>query len=714
MINPISRKSTREWAVIIGIYGMLTVLVWGLFAPDRGMWQDELLVLYLVQVHSDSPVAQLISPGVTPTRLLENVPYTLSHWSGSLILSLQLLYGINWFITGILAYLLLRRLFPQQSLLAYLGGGLTLTATSDFLTNSIVPMHIAFSATFYFLSLLCLIRWWQGNRWPWLILSGIALSCSVWTYDAAFASVLLTPLLLLALDNFRISKRLLKLTAFWYAVLAPYLIVFILFLMSPQSYAAVSLRPLPLKGKVFNALVMFMHNFTPWNWAIGRRQWFPAPPSILSFSFKFLIALFGAIVFGVVAAWLWRRQSETKERSRKDGRRMAVVFIICLLMALCSNAIYSSVQFSEVFYRTHWVSRVWASMAVALLTYWLGRSVLKSRQYTSLVLPTLFIALGIYGGLERQDYFLGYWRQHQSELRSIVEQIPGLKPDARLILFVPPQSSYLATTANYLAKSWMSYLYEDPSLFSRVFVWSEGRKTDCTIRDDIFICKGEENEDVLLPIAKSILLKYSPKENRYLLQPKLPRALIQGVVGETLGYNPLSQIVNRPLSGHIKAILYRPEYLGALFHGKASPDIEEKAVLARYDSSLVMKDLQAGHIDIFEPSETSSVISLRGAVHATGWAYDPVAKKPAKWVVVLDNGKPFAAVPINIQRRDVATTLANRNLLLSGWNIAVPAEDLGAGRHRLEFYALQSNGAFVPLTIRTGVVYIDVEVNDSM
>jgi hypothetical protein len=572
-----SRKPIPEWLVIVGVYMTLTVLVWGLFALDRGTWQDEVIILNPIQSQSGNPLAQMLTPIVTPTRILLGTAFAFAQWSGSLILFvLQFLYGLTWFGTGVLAYLLARRLFPQHAWLAYIAGALTLSATGDFTVNYLCTLGIALSVALYFASVVCLLQWWQDGGRKWFGATGVCLSISVWMYDAVLAAILLTPGLLWALDNFRLTRRLTKAMLFWYGLMVPYLIVFTAFLLNPASYAADVLVPMTLGERFERTMLLFGNNFTPWKWALGRRQWFPALPPVLPRDLRLALTLVGTLVFLGAAVWLWRRQPEARDQPRKGGLRFALVGAICLLMALASNAIYASVQYSQFFFRTQWVSRIWASLALSLLAYGLGVFALR-RPYLALILPTVFVGFGIYSGLERQDYYLGYWRKHQAELRSIVEQVPGLQPDARLILYVPPGSPYLATEATYLARSWLSYLYGDPSLATRVFLWSSDRNTSCAAGADAFVCRGEVSQACYdsgecapetLPYDRSVLLIYSPAQNRYVLQGCIPPGLLGNTPLLPDGYNPRVHIVHRPLPAYAQALLYSPQYLGTLFPGE--------------------------------------------------------------------------------------------------------------------------------------------------
>ena len=700
------RKINKEFLVIIGVYIILTILVWGLFALDRGMWWDDIYVLSSIQAHSGYPFKQLFGLSFqSPTRIFLSTPFAPAQWSGAPIPSMQFLYGLAWFFTGLFSCLIVKEMFPSRPWMAYFAGALTLTATGDASMNSLSVLAIQFSVLYYFAALFFLLKWWHRGGKKWIFISGTCLLLNLWTYDAALPSILMTPILLWVVDEFRLTRRLVGTMIFWYVLIIPYLIIFLKFLLNPIGYAAKALIPMAFGERVIRTIDLFINNFTPWTWA--SRHWFPAPLSLLPVSFKLILSIAGTIIFLCIAIWLLKKQTKCNIGPINIRSKLISVGIVCLFMTLISNLIFSTVQFSEFYFRTQFVSSVWASIAITIFSYWLGSLILK-KPYISLFLPIFFIGFGIYSGLERQDYYLGYWRQHKAELCSIVEQVPGLKPDTRLILYVPPKSTYLATEANYLARSWISYLYGDASLF--VFLWSEDRNTYCEAQNDSFVCIGEEKEKEVIPFDKSILLVYSPLQNRYILQDDLPEALLKHVSLQQVKYNPRSQIVNKAIPDYARSILYGPEYLGAIFPSRNPFTTDDETILLQYSSNKVNKNLRAGSIDLFGSYPNLLNTNVYGMIHTAGWAFDPNDKKPAKFVIILDNGKPFFKIPVNIKRKDVALTLKNSDLLTTGWFAIIPAEKIGVGKHRLEFYAMLLDGSFAPLQDHKGNIYFDIEI----
>lgn len=707
-----SRKSLSEWTVIIGVYSVLTLLVWGLFALDRGLWQDELIYLTHIHTSAGSLFDQLSSPIGSPTRVLAKLPYWISYKSGHFVLSLQALYGLMWLVTGVLGYLIILRLFPHHQLLAYIAGALTLTATSDFLVNSLVPLSIGISVAFYFAAVFFLLSWWQGRSLSALILSCVFLSCSLWMYDAAFFSVLLTPVLLWAHNRFRISRRVIKAAIIWYIIVVPYVFVFARFLTDPGSYAARAIRPLSVSEWVFATYDLVINNVKPWVWAFYRRQWFPALSPMISPVFKTIGSLIGTIAFVGGSIWFWRKRSVVDGASRTEAKYVLGILAVCAIMVVGSNATYAPVHFSSVFYRTHWVSRVWSSMAITVASYGAFLYIRETWRPAVLLVPSLFVFMGTYGGLERQDYYLGYWKQHKKELRSILEQVPGLRSDAYLILYTPPEKPYyLATEAAYLASAWVSYLYGDPSLPVRVFLWSPARKASCSLESDSFVCVGERKEQLVMPINKSVLLEYLPSENRYALVDKIPDEALPGHSLARQIYNPKAQILQGSASPNAGTMLYNRDFLASFLRNGEKTSIENvQEVVPKYDPSRVNMRVTAGSVDICETLTQAHLFGARNAVHAAGWAYDPKVGKPAKFVLIVDKEKVVAVAPVKVDRRDVASAKSNEDLLKTGWDTVLTSGQLGKGKHDLAFYAVLFDGSLAPLQTGEGKTRLELDI----
>jgi hypothetical protein len=82
----------------------------------------------------------------------------------------------------------------------------------------------------------------------------------------------------------------------------------------------------------------------------------------------------------------------------------------------------------------------------------------------------------------------------------------------------------------------------------------------------------------------------------------------------------------------------------------------------------------------------------------------------AERVVILAAGERLSVIPtMDLKREDVAKALKSDKLMNSGWDTSFSVNDLGEGKHKLEFYALLNDGVFIPLSYH-GTTYCEIEV----
>jgi len=136
-----------------------------------------------------------------PLALLWNVPTT---WLGTdLVTAHYLLHGLYLSLTGVLAYLIVRRLAPNAPLLAWLAGTFAATwAPRDFLRLDSVQMLLygGFMAA-TLCSLLLLAGSWRPGR-AWLLAPAVALAfCALRTYEGCLPLLVAAPPALAAVSQ---------------------------------------------------------------------------------------------------------------------------------------------------------------------------------------------------------------------------------------------------------------------------------------------------------------------------------------------------------------------------------------------------------------------------------------------------------------------------------------------------------------------------------
>lgn len=567
-------KSRRAHFWIIGaIYAALAILVTGLFALDRGFFWDELWSLNKIAQWGSSVIGQ--SFDYVPTRIFALAPLYMAWLSGAHAPVLQVMHVLSWLLTGVVIYFLARQLFPNRALLAYLAGALTLTATGDS-TVSYAPMVAGLLAiAMYFASVTCLLAWWQGRSRKWLWGAGILLVISSGIADYQIPALLLTPLMLWVLDRFRVTRRLLLAAAYWYGLSAIYILAVVQTLLNPVGPENTTAAHLSIEEVVQRTWRLFSTNFAPWNWESiyhVRPEVRTSQQVIPQFVILGLVIV-GTFLFTLGALWVWRHRNEAEKGGelRQDGPYFMRVLAICLVMTLASNVAFAYIPAWFHLYRTNLVSRIWASLAVAIVSYGLGALVFR-KPLLALLPAVLFVGFGIQGGLASQNFYLSLWERHQAELRSIVEQVPSLEPDTRLLLYAPPDSPSMATNKLQSGWYWMTYLYNDLTLRSRVVIWSGRDTTSCEPGEHAFIChpalssaacRSDTSLCPTLPYSRTVWLSYSVPDNRYVLQPSLPPGFGKAAAADE--YNPQALISSsKPLPVYAQNLLYGPLYAARL------------------------------------------------------------------------------------------------------------------------------------------------------
>lgn len=541
------------------LYVLLTLLVWGLFAFDRGLFHDDASNLAWAQRASSRAPWGLLEPMVAPTRLLLGAPYVLAWASPAPAAVLQLLLGVCWLLSGFAVFALVRRLIPGARTLALVSGALAVTATSDLLTNSSVGLAYCFSGLAFAAALTAALRFQETGRPVALVAAALLLNAGLLTSDGATPAAALAPLLFLAARG-RADRRWAATAGGWLLALAPYGVVLVRFLRDPGSYAAVALAPFDAVRQGRLAAALTAHDFMPWRWAFRRPTWIEhLPPLVPGWAYA-LAAFAGAAAF-VAAASAAGAASGAAVRDVERWRRRTIAAVL-VLMIVATHAAFSGVQLAEVRYRTHLVTRLLTSMLLALVAEALARRLSAPR--LALALPAVFVGLGVAGGLERQDTYLATWRRQRTELASILEAAPALDPKATLVFSLAPDpGGFQATRVPYLAASWASLLWDDPSIAGRTVVALPGWGSDCRPVAAGLSCIGGPGPAVHA-WDRLVVLRFDPASFQYRLVREFP---------ESAGaYRPRTLIRPAPLPERALSLLAGPRFLARLLPGAGASD----------------------------------------------------------------------------------------------------------------------------------------------
>jgi hypothetical protein len=231
-------------------------------------------------------------------------------------------------------------------------------------------------------------------------------------------------------------------------------------------------------------------------------------------------------------------------------------------MLVATHIAFSGVQLAEMRCRTHLVTRLFASILVALAAREIA--VFARAPRLALALPALFVGLGVAGGLERQDTYLATWRRQRAELISILRAVPALDREAKLVLSLTPDpGGFQATRVPYLASAWASLLWNDPSMGASTVVDLPGWGSACRPGAAGMSCAGGSG-DGLHAWQRLVVLRFDPASFAYRLVEEFP---------ESAGaYRPRALIGPAEPSARARALLAGPRFMARLLPGAGTPD----------------------------------------------------------------------------------------------------------------------------------------------
>ena len=421
-----------------------------------------------------------------PTRLLLGAPSLLAELTGYPVEALHVIHLLTWLGIGVAAAELVRTLFPGRPLAAFSAGALTICASSDFLTASLVATEYDLAVLGFVLFLVGTLRFLDGGSG--LLLAG-ALACllvSVYTIDVAAPALVLVPILfVVASGTWR--RRFVVFAVSGLAIL-PYVVTFTRFMLSPVSYAAAANLHLTPSQHARRALILLLNNVLPWQWSLDRPEFGTPPPRVVP------VALWIAVA--VVCLVLYSHGPGTSSGASPRGAagwRALTSLGVLVAMGAASNVAFASVHFSDTFYRTHLLSRVFVSAGLAVAVDALVRSRFV---IVGWALAAAFVGFGAAGSVERQDYYLSSWRDHRRELSSLLEAVPSVRPGASLVLFMPEDPGWHATKADYILRAWVRLLYDDtPDLAMNTYRWTPGAPGGCKVEDRGLRCWVDAEKD---------------------------------------------------------------------------------------------------------------------------------------------------------------------------------------------------------------------------
>ena len=456
-----ARFRPPHWATAALSLAALTAILWLPFGLNVMGIREEWITRAFFADSTEWGGAELVTrPGVVPM-------IAAAHYlTPDSFVAYNLLHAAFFFGKGFLLYLLLRRLLPLGAVIALLAAALFIVYPADAGLMTLRATHIHGAVFFYLLALYLLLRYWDRPRPLTLALMWLALGISASAYEAGYALIAASPLLLLWLEK-RLSRRVVRVALLWY--LPP------LLALANLAYQ-MSAQPLSIQNRVLEAGI-----------AAGGRDGTSFLGEIVSgvalaFERHFLLgwqqaasligqnrlyaALGGAAAALLFIAALLLRPPSSRETARPIGwfgRWAGLLVAVGIIVVFLGIVVYLPTTRRYVDWRVYYYSSAGAALAVSAAAMFLSRLAGRRLAYTvfSLLLSAL-IGLSVVRALHQHAGFRDVGLDEQYLLGSIAAQAPALERPAHFFLLPtgPDQMSVGMLDSNaWTAQAALAFVY---------------------------------------------------------------------------------------------------------------------------------------------------------------------------------------------------------------------------------------------------------------
>lgn len=483
-------------------------LPFGLKRPDR--MEGWVLMNHLEQ--QNSPISQNLDGTGRPLLLLA---WFIAHWLdansffGAHVLLIGLLFG-----KALTLYTLLRRIFPEKALFAYLTTALFIVypADSGKVDTRILNIHMA--VFFYLVAVYLLVVFWQSDyRWGGVILTlvVVTLLISLAIYEISYPLVVVAPLILLWLDKHR-TRRLILTAGIWY--LGP--LIYALYWLHGHDGALPAYQQRLLLGNldpgniIPQMLTGLLHAYRQNFWG----GWIAALQQVNSVYAG--LATLTALVTGCLA-WLTNRQPQSKNHLWGIGLSgLLILFLGFVPYVLTSLRLETWRVFSY--------ASIGAALTVTALAEWIA-SRFPARNVVLIVLMTPLLTLGIVTVFNEQRIFSENSLAQAQILTALVKQAPKVNPNTLILLIDDPvdMGAIRAFWANFYFESAVRFLYGNQSIQARICypnlaTWGNWQDRCQLGEKQVIINGGGFTQEVVKPYDKLLAFHYSQAEGVTLLK----------------------------------------------------------------------------------------------------------------------------------------------------------------------------------------------------
>lgn len=421
---------------VIVSYVTLVVAMWAWYGLQNGLPYETLFV-YVSQFRSQTGTYLLGFLYQDPLRLFLSTFYHLSYLLSILIgqegsfITYQIVYAVLWFGRGFLAFLIIRRLFPDQFLLAYLVGVFVIVHAADGALNWVGQLNQFGFIFLMLLSFYLFINSIESKDPKYRILSAtgaiIASFWSLWSYESQILLILFFPITFFIFFTEREFNNL-KLVIAYYIVPIIYLLgsAFRYVSAGGSTYQESVLRTDFSISIIFADLLANMkHSLAFWGWA--QNLDLNTPMSVV------LVCVLGAIaavVFGASGAASQGRDADL------GVRQILLLFGLGLGFLMLSYPAYLLLEEARSHWRTQFLSGFGTAILLAGFAAVSVKPVLNAKLRSGLMLAfgVLVVGFGTIASLKTANYHYEVWNRHRNVIAEILKVAPRLIPETVLVL----------------------------------------------------------------------------------------------------------------------------------------------------------------------------------------------------------------------------------------------------------------------------------------
>ncbi len=355
----------------------------------------------------------------------------------------QIVYAVLWWARGLLAYLIMRVLFPRHQLLAALTGVLVLVQASDDALNWVGQMNQFGMIFWMMLAFYALVR---ALRTPStlgaVIGTGLAMLfayLSLWSYESPLFMILAFPVIVLAV-RFGWSRRTLAISAAFYVV--PLIYAWENF----QRYSGSGASYQDSVARSSYALGPLLHDLWFNVWAgLKFTSWGSKIPPVTAGSERILLSLGGGILAAAGIAAVGYSVLRRREPIVPERRPLLLGLAVGLILLVLSFPAYLVLADADSLWRTQFLGGIGAAVVLAAIA---GLLALAVRQRVLQVAVAAVAAgvvsyFGVYASFTMASFHYSNWQRTRTAIAEVVGFAPRLKPDTLVVVTGVPKDSAL-------------------------------------------------------------------------------------------------------------------------------------------------------------------------------------------------------------------------------------------------------------------------------